>query len=235
MDSDILSKETDASVGFADDGAGFEERPPIDPEEQARAEEFERRGQAEAKEQFKRLKDEAQELYGIVRGVPGVRTPEAWAELLEKAGDEIGNGRFIVGCLGAERYLDPETVAILVTLRQNLLAEASDVTAAEVMMIDAAVIAYHNMLRAQRWIGNLGLVVERELFGQECLNQIHGPTVGDRLEEQFSRLADVILPLQERVARMMLRSLEALRSAPRTGARGSKVRRRKKTLLVSTG
>jgi hypothetical protein len=37
------------------------------------------------------------------------------AEVLEKAGDEIGNGCFIVRQLGAERYLDYETVAVLIT------------------------------------------------------------------------------------------------------------------------
>ena len=86
--------------------------------------------------------------------------------------------------------------------------------AAEIMMIDAPIIAYYNMLRTQRWIGNLSLVVERDFFGQEPLNAVHGPKVGDKLEKQLGRLAEVMLPLQERAARMMMRSLEALRSAP---------------------
>jgi hypothetical protein len=81
------------------------------------------------------------------------------------------------------------------------------------------VIAYYNMLRAQGWIGNLSLVVERELFGQEPLNAIHGAMVGDALEEKLRRLAEIIVPLQERSTRMMLRSLEALHSRPRRRAR----------------
>ncbi len=71
-------------------------------------------------------------------------------------------------------------------------------------------ISYYNLLRTQRWIGNLSLVVERELFGQEPLNEIHGDKVGDRLEEQLRRLAEVLLPLQDRAGRMMTRSLEFL-------------------------
>ena len=130
------------------------------------AEAEERRVQAEVTEQFKRLKDEAQAIYGLTRGRPGVRTPQQWAELLEKAGDELGNGSFIGRCHGAERYLEPEFVAVLVTLRQNLMAELPRVTAADIMMIDAAIISYYNFLRTPRWIGNLSLVVERELFGQ---------------------------------------------------------------------
>src|SRR4051812_49032232 len=61
---------------------------------------------AEKRAQFKRLKDEARALFGAVKGLPGVRSPQKWAEMLEKAGDEIGNGRFLVRQLGAERYLE---------------------------------------------------------------------------------------------------------------------------------
>jgi hypothetical protein len=49
------------------------------------------------------------------------------------------------------------------------------------MMADSAIIAYCNMLRVQGWIGNLCLVVERDLFGQAPLNELHGHTVGKQL------------------------------------------------------
>jgi hypothetical protein len=164
----------------------------------------------EANAQFAKLKDEARVLFGQVNGKPGVRSPEQWAELLETAGDEIGNGRFIVRQLGAERYLDPRTVAVLITFRQNLLAEIKKPSAANVMMVDAAVIAYFNMLRVQGWIGNLSLVVERELFGQAPLDEIHGRQTADDLEDQFRRLAETMLPLQDRAHRMLSRSLSSL-------------------------
>lgn len=178
--------------------------------DEARAEELERRFKAEAEEQFKRAKSDAQAIYGLTRGRPGVSSPEAWAALIEKAGDEIGNGRFIVRQLGADRYLDPEIVAVLLAFRQNLIAENEVNTAADIMRIDIAVIGYYNMLRTQGWIGNLCLVVERELFGQAPLNSFHGSVVGAQLEEQLRRLAEVIMPLQERAARMTLKGLEAL-------------------------
>jgi hypothetical protein len=136
--------------------------------------------------------------------------------------------------LGAERYLEPAVVAVLVTLRQNLMAELPRVTAADVMMIDAAIIGYYNMLRTQRWIGDLSIVVERELFGEEPLNFYHGDKVGDRLEQQLRRLAEVMLPLQERAARIMMRSLEGLRSRPRNHGRAPGSRLRKKQLSSAT-
>jgi hypothetical protein len=85
---------------------------------------------------------------------------------------------------------------------------------------DAAVIGYYNLIRTQRWIGDLSLVVERDLFGQEPLNADHGHIVGDRLEEQLRRLAEVMLPLQERAARIMMRSLDSIQF------RNAKVRKR---------
>lgn len=179
------------------------------PEPEALAEEHERRVRDEKNAQFKRLKDEARAIFGQVRGLPGVRSPMKWAAMLEKAGDEIGNGRFIVRQLGAERYLDPETVAVLITLRQNLLADMKQASAADIMMVDAAVIAYFNMLRVQGWIGNLSLVVERGLFGQAPLTEIHAEQTAKDLEEHLRRLSETMLPLQDRAHKMMARSLAA--------------------------
>jgi hypothetical protein len=178
------------------------------PDEDADA--FEVRVQEEATAQFKILKDGARTIFGEVVGLPGVRSPEKWAELLEKAGDDIGNGRFIVRQLGAERYLDPETVAVLITLRQNLLAEIPKPTTVDVMMVDGAVIAYFNMIKTQRWIGNLSLVVERGLFGQAPLNEVHGPRVAEEIEKDLRRLAETMLPLQDRAHKMMARNLTAV-------------------------
>ncbi len=179
-------------------------------DQKANAEEHERRICEEASAQFAKLKDEARAIFGQVKGRPGVRSPDQWAELLEKAGDEIGNGKFIVRQLGAERYLEPETVAVLITLRQNLLADISKPSAADIMMIDAAVIAYYNLLRVQGWIGNLSLVVERELFGQAPLNEFHAGQTAKGLEQRLRRLAETMLPLQDRAHRIVLRSLAAV-------------------------
>jgi hypothetical protein len=213
MDVEDQAAVVEAMVPHEDEE--FAERQKPDPA----AEEFERRARQKAHGQFVQLKEKAQTLFGVVAGQPGVRSPEEWAALLEKAGDEVGNGRFIVRCLGAERYLELETVAVLITLRQNLIGDLAQATAADIMMIDAAILGYYNMIRTQRWVGNLSLVVERELFGEEPLNQVHGHAVGDRLQEQLSRLADTLLPLQDRATRIMMRSLEILRSRPKAAKR----------------
>jgi hypothetical protein len=192
--------------------------PPTPTEARARdahqADEYECRARSEMNSLFRKLKYDAQEIYGLVTGAPSARTPEQWRRLLDKAGEDIGSGRFIVRCLGAERYLDPEMVAVLVALRQNLIAELKRPTTADLMKIDAAIVSYFNMIRAQKWIGNLSIVVERELFGQEPLSEIHGPIVGGSLEEKLRRLAEVIMPLQDRASRSMMRALGELKCRP---------------------
>jgi hypothetical protein len=107
-----------------------------------RAEAHERRVKGELDAQFQRLKDEAQAIYGMVEGRSGVRSRAEWEKLLDSASDDIGTGRFIVRCLGAERYLDAATVAVLVTFRQNLIAELGRTSTVDLMMIDSAIIAY---------------------------------------------------------------------------------------------
>ena len=106
---------------------------------------------------------------------------------------------------------DALTVATLLTLRQSLIGEIERPTTADIMNIDAAVVAYHNMLRVQGWIGNLSLVLEGELFGRAPLNEYHGEETARRIEEALNRMSETMLPLLERANRMMLRSLDALR------------------------
>jgi hypothetical protein len=192
-----------------------------DPEAEAEADEFERGRRAENKALLQRLKFEAQGNLGIVIGGRMPRTPTQWAAAIEKAGDEIGNGDFLVRQLGAERYLDPATVLVLLTYRQNLIADLPAPSAADLMRIDAAVIAYFNVLRTQMLMGNLRLAVEQELFGEEGLREVHGEIAAARIEEKVRRLADVLLPLQERANRMLHRSLDAL---PRIQAKAAKKR-----------
>ncbi len=178
--------------------------------EEARAAAHEERVHKELAVQFQKLKDESRALFGMVNGRCGVQRAEDWAKVLEKAGDEIANGRFIVRCLGAERYLSCETVAVLLTYRQNLISDLKSASAADIMKVDTAVVSYYNFIRAQGWIGSLCLVTERELFGESALSEIHGPAIGDRLAEQIDRLAERLIPLQERCQRMMLRALSAI-------------------------
>ena len=178
--------------------------------DEARALAHEARVNRDFNDQFQKLKNQARTSHEFVAGPAGVRTPEKWEKIVEEAGDKIADGGYLLSQLGAERHIDYETTAAILALRQNLIAEKRAVTASAIMAIDSALIGYANMMRLQRLIGNVCLVTERELFGQEALSTIHGPQVGDRLEEQIRNITDRLIPLQEKCQKMMLRSLSAI-------------------------
>jgi len=178
------------------------------------AEAFELRVQQQRNAQFQELRDQAQATLAAVKGSRAIRGPNGWEAMFEKAKVGYQSGRFLLEQLGAERFLEPELMATLVQLRRDLLTNIAKPTAADTMSADIAIIAYRNLLRVQGWIGSLCLTVERELFGQEPLNEIHGTTVGAELEQQLRRLEEHVL-LLERCHRMVARSLghlEARRS-----------------------
>lgn len=160
--------------------------------------------------QYEQLRDQAQALFAAVRGQRGIRREEDWQRIFEQVKLDQASGRFLIERLGAQRYLEPELMATLAQLRTELLADIGDPTAADRMMADSAVLAYRNMLRVQSWICSISVVIERELFGQAPLSELHGPSVGNRLEEQIGRLEQRLLPLLDRCHRMMARSLSYL-------------------------
>jgi len=174
------------------------------------AEAHEKRVVAELNAQHLALRDQAQALIATVKGRRGIQSDEHWQALFQKAKIDYDNGRFLLQQLGAERCLEPELMATLAQLRQELLTGIESPTAADKMVADSAILAYRNMLRVQGWIGNLCLVVERELFGQAPLNELHGHTVGKQLTNEIVRLEEVLMPLLERCHRMMTRSIAHL-------------------------
>lgn len=171
------------------------------------AEAHERRVVQERNAQFEELRNQARSVFAAVNGRCGIRTDEDWQRLFRQAGVDYKSGRFLMERLGGESYLEPKLIATLTQLRSTLMAGIENPSAADWMMADSAVIAYRNMLRVQGWIGSLCLVVERELFGEAPLSEIHGQAVGDHLEQQISRFEDELMPLLDRAHRMMARSL----------------------------
>jgi len=188
------------------------------------ADEYERRAAAKLNALHQELRDQAQTLFAAVKGWRGVSTEADWQAICEQAKIDEENGRFLIQRLGARSFLEPELMATLGHLRKGLLEGIAQPGAADRMMADSAVIAYYNMLRVQGWIGSLCLTVERELFGQAPLSEIHGPTVGNQLAEEIARLEEVLMPLVDRCQRMMARSLAHLEA-----------RRSKSATLVTVG
>jgi hypothetical protein len=120
---------------------------------------------------------------------------EVWQAACEDTAKRYECGRFLLERLGAERVLDPPLMATLWQLRQGLLEQYGAESPAMTMVIDLAVMSYYDALRIRGWIGDLSLVIEHELFGEDTLKvklrQQYGPQFdGFAVEEALRRLRE---------------------------------------------
>jgi hypothetical protein len=168
------------------------------------------------RQQYRDLRKHARAAMRAFEGWGQIPSMEEWQATCEDAAKRYESGRFLLERLGAERFLDPQLMATLWQLRQGLIAEYGTESPAMTMLIDLAVLAYHNALRVQGWIGDLALSIEQELFGENPLKvtlreQYYGVQFdGFAVEEALRRLREHLLPLGERANRQLLQNLQAL-------------------------
>jgi hypothetical protein len=174
------------------------------------AEEYELRVQEELNDQFLTLKKEAKGLFDAVKGRRGAYSEEYWQHHFKKAKQHYASGKFLLERLGADRYLDLPLFATLAQLREGLLRGIENPTSGDRMLADTAIIAYHNILRIQGWIGSTSLVVNRELFGQEPLTEAYGSFEADRIGKKVEKLESTVMPLLDRAQRMLIRAVDRL-------------------------
>ena len=111
-------------------------------------------------------------------------------------------------------------MAVLLVLRRRLIDEHGATTAAELMLIDVAVLSYYHTLRINGWIGNFALLIESEFFGtsgpsadfQDRYGRGSHRINGLSVERHVERIGEQLLPLLDRCNRMMLRNLKALKT-----------------------
>jgi hypothetical protein len=104
-------------------------------------------------------------------------------------------------------------------LRRRLIDEYGAASAADIMLIDVALLSYYHTIRINGWVGNLAADVESEFFGTQGLGvvvegrrrSLYDVRIkGLRVVEIIRRLEEQILPLLDRSNRMMIRNLKAL-------------------------
>jgi hypothetical protein len=179
------------------------------------AAEFQAARQADHR-RYQALRNNARAVMRAFEGWGQIPSEEAWLAACEDAAKRYQSGRFLLERLGAERFLDPQLMATLWQLRQGLLEEYGAASPTVTMFIDVVVMAYANASRVQGWIGDVALVIEQELFGEDSLKvklrQQYGAQFdGFAVEEPLRRLREQLLPLLERVNRQLLQNLQALR------------------------
>ena len=91
-------------------------------------------------ERNERLMYDARATFRALEGWPTVKGEEDWQATVRKAAEDLDNGGFLIDRLGAERYLDPHLMATLLVIRRRLIDEYGATTAAQLMIIDNAVL-----------------------------------------------------------------------------------------------
>lgn len=167
-------------------------------------------------ERHKRLQHDARASYRAMDGWSNVKDEAAWLQKVEQAEEALANGRFLIDRLGAERQLDPELMAALMVLRRRLICEHRVTGAADLLLIDSALIAWYHTLRINGWVGNFAMLIEHEFFGTQGptakMRDLYGSGVKSfEAERMVERVGEQLLPLLDRLNRLMLRNLRALR------------------------
>jgi hypothetical protein len=184
-------------------------------------------------ERHERLKQDARASYRAMADWALVGGADDWERVVEQAADDLEDGSFLIERLGSERHLDPRLMATLLVLRRKLIDEHGAESGADLMLIDATIMAYWHVLRTNGWIGNLATVLESEFFSGAGLSVVVDgrerstwdvKIKGLRVVEILDQMSERILPLMDRSHRMMLRSLNALQT-----------RRQRPTPAVSIG
>ena len=146
-----------------------------------------------------------------------VKTKKDWDRVCLEAESDFHEGRFLLEHLGADRSLEPKATAVLLYMRQRLIAEYDVGSAAEFMVLDMALIAYYNTLKTQRLFGDAFMQIEREMFASNGLQEkaARNIVIGYRIEDMMNRITDKLQILLDRANQMMLRNLKALPEVPR--------------------
>lgn len=137
--------------------------------------------------------------------------PTQMKERMREAAARFEDGRFFLDRTGGTTGLDPEMSAVLVHLRKELLKQIEKPTVQDILAVDIAVSAYREYLRFTSRLENMTLTLEREIFMEEGLAELHGPEKADRI---FQRIALVETKVNKAIDQVVARMFKALDRLP---------------------
>ncbi len=154
-------------------------------------------------ERHRRPMTDARAAYRAMDGRGRINSREEWEQNVAEATAEYQRGAFLIEQLGAERHLAPTLMAVLLVLRRRLVDEHGATTAAELMLIDLAVLSYYHTLRIDGWDGNFAALIGAESFQKESptakftdkYGRYDDKVRGFSVEDHVERFAEQLLPL----------------------------------------
>ncbi len=176
----------------------------------------------ERQERARDLVNRSRRSWAALQGWDAVTTEEQWHDIQDQAAEDWASGVALLHMLGGERYLDPPRMALLQHLWHHFVNAYRPEEPAEYLCIAMALVAYHHLIRVNEYVGNLQARLEWRFFSLDDPIQVSAlqqdgyrgtvttdlKLAGRDLVEELGRDA---LPLLDRLNRMVLRNLKALR------------------------
>ena len=164
----------------------------------------------------RRIKEAADVLKRSYPELSALQTQEDWERATELLHEDYRSGQFLLDTLGADRYVETRISMTILLIRKKMIEDLQIESAAEFMLMDAALMANYNGIKLQRMFGDLATQVERELFHDDSLsvNLKEGGNLevaNFKVEAMLNRASDKLMSLIDRTNKMMIRNIKAIR------------------------
>jgi hypothetical protein len=179
---------------------------------------------AERRERGRQVMQAARRTWAAMEGWDRVETQEQWERLRDQSVEDWESGATLITMLGGERYIEPERAALCLTLWQDFLDAYGPSGPAEYMVVAMAVLAFDHLLRVNSFVNNLQARLEYDFFSLEPLTTTssrdpfatfsrakYGDRFGLTAQMHAEELGKDALPWLDRLNKMVLRNLKALR------------------------
>lgn len=182
------------------------------------ADRFAEQRKHESQERFRRMKRSAYTAIAVTEEKIRCKLPTNDREKILEAGARFENGTFFLKRTGLDIGLDPEMAAVLNHIRSELIKEVTSPKVRDIVAVDMAVMAIRQFYRLNAWLENMSLTLEREMFLEEGLAEIHGSDKADRIELRIALIETKIMKMIERVSNQVFRALDRLPSGCKEAA-----------------
>ena len=160
-----------------------------------------------------RIKDHANVLKRTFPEISKLRTQDDWERAYVSIEDDYVSGQFLIETLGAQRYVEPRIAMTILMMRRRMIEDMQLKTISEFMLMDAALAANYNSIKAQRMLGDIAIHVDRELFHDDPLDPKDGRNLDVskfKFDEMLKQASGSLMTIIDSTNKTMIRSIKAL-------------------------
>ena len=142
-----------------------------------------------------------------------LRTQDDWERAYVSIEDDYVSGQFLIETLGAQRYVEPRIAMTILMLRRKMIEDMQLETTTQFMMLDAALMAHYNSIKAQTMLGDIAIHVDRELFHDDPLDPKDGRNLDVskfKFDEMLKQASGSLMTIIDSTNKTMIRSIKAL-------------------------